>query len=119
MKFFLDTNIPYSALEIFEELKLEAVHSRDAGLSKADDKEIMNYAVKNERILVTKDLGFSNTTIFPPESHHGLVVLRFPSFFKASQFVKSLKDFLISINVNDIEKAIVIVKLGRYRIRKL
>ncbi len=31
MKFFLDANIPYSALQVFEELKLEATHARDVG----------------------------------------------------------------------------------------
>ena len=40
MKFFLDTNIPYSALVVFEELKLESTHARDVGLSRAGDREI-------------------------------------------------------------------------------
>lgn len=118
MKFFLDTNIPYSALRIFEELNIESAHARDVGLSRADDIEIINYAVKNDSILVTKDLELANITIFPIGSHHGVVVLRLPSFFKASQFVNVLKDFLSSINIKDLKKAIAIVKVGRYRIRK-
>ncbi len=54
MKFFLDANIPYSALEIFEELNLESIHARDAGLSRADDIEIMNYATKMMAFLLQK-----------------------------------------------------------------
>lgn len=118
MKFFLDTNIPYSALKVFEELNLEAVHARDVGLSRAADREIMNYAVKNKSILVTKDLGFANIILFPVESHYGVVVLRLPSFFKAYQFVNVLRDFLNSVDAKLLEKAIAIIKLGRYRIRK-
>lgn len=118
MKFFLDANIPYSALEIFEELNLESTHARDAGLSRADDMKIMDYAVKNDSILVTKDLEFANLISFPIESHHGVILMRLPSFFKASQFVNVLRDFLTSIDTKDLKKAIAIVKVGRYRIRK-
>ena len=118
MKFFLDANIPYSALEIFEELNLESVHAREVGLSRVDDKAIMDYAKKNDSILITKDLEFANIMVFPIESHNGVIVLRLPPFFKASQFVNVLRDFLNSIDLKDLKKAIAIVKVGRYRIRK-
>ena len=118
MKFFLDVNIPYSALEVFEELNLESVHASDIGLNRADDIEIMDYVIKHDSILVTKDLEFANITMFPIESHHGVVVVRLPPFFKASQFVNGLRNFLSSINIKDLNKSIAIVKLGKYRIRK-
>ncbi|MBI2542778.1 MAG: DUF5615 family PIN-like protein [Candidatus Aenigmarchaeota archaeon] len=119
MKFFLDANIPYSALEVFEELSLEAIHARYVGLSQAIDKEIMNFAIKNKSILVTKDMGFANILMFPLESHYGIIVLRLPSYFKAHQFVNLLRDFLRSIDAKGLEKAIAIVKIGRYRIKRL
>lgn len=119
MKFFLDANIPYSALKIFEELNLESVHAKDSGLSRADDIEIMDYAIKNNYILVTKDLEFANVMMFPIALHHGVVVVRLPYFFKAAQFVKVLSDFLGSIDPHDLKNAITIVKVGRYRIRRL
>ena len=56
MKFFLDANIPYSALQIFEELKLEATHARNIGMNRSTDKQIADYAAKNRSVLVTKDL---------------------------------------------------------------
>ena len=118
MKFFLDTNIPYSALEIFKNLNLEYQHARDAGLSRAGDKEIMDCAIKNKSILVSKDLGFANITLFPPKSHQGLIILRFPNSFKAVQFNNALNDFLKSINLDRLNNSTAIVKLGSYRIRK-
>ena len=78
----------------------------------------MNYAIKEDSILVTKDLEFANLTVFPIESHHGVVVVRLPPFFTAPQFINMLRNFLTSINVKDLKKAIAIVKIGRYRIRK-
>ena len=118
MKFFLDANIPYSTLEIFEELKLECEHARDAGLSRASDMEIMKYAIKNHSILVTKDLDFANIKIFPVQSHYGIVILRLPPFFKAQQFVNVLRNFLNSIDIKNLKRSIAIIKIGRYRIRK-
>ncbi len=118
MKFFLDANMPYSASGVFEKLDLEAMHARDVGLSQASDDEVMDYAVKNKSILVTKDLGFANITRFPVESHYGVVVLRLPYYFKAHQLVNVLRDFLSSVDVKLLVKSIAIIKLGRYRIRK-
>lgn len=118
MRFFLDANIPYSALTVFEELKLESAHARDVGLSRASDREIANYAKKNGSILLTKDLEFANTKLFPFRSHEGLIIVRLPKLFKAIQFINILRNFLTSININDLNNAVAIVKPGRYRIRK-
>ncbi|MBI2137064.1 DUF5615 family PIN-like protein [Candidatus Woesearchaeota archaeon] len=118
MRFFLDANIPYSAVRIFQELGLETVHTRDVNLGSAEDAEIMNYAAKGSYIIVTKDLEFANTNIFPARLHHGVVILRFPSTFIASRFGNALKDFLTSVDISLLRKAVTIVKLGRYRIRR-
>ena len=67
------------------------MHARDVGLSRADDLAIMDYAIRNESILITKDLGFANIIIFPVKSHNGIVVVRLPPFFKAFQFVNVLR----------------------------
>jgi predicted nuclease of predicted toxin-antitoxin system len=118
MKFLLDANIPYSALEIFREIDLEAIHVKNIGLGKSTDLEIMNNALENKSIIITKDLGFGNIKIFPPKSHQGVIILRLPFFFKASQITKELKNFLTSVNLEDLKESTTIVKLGRYRIRK-
>ena len=118
MKFFLDANIPYSALTAIKELNLEAIHAKDAGLSQASDKEIAKYAEKSKSILVTKDLDFGNLKLFDAKPC-GLVILRLPHFFKAPQFINVLRDFLKSENAQNLEGAITIVKLGSYRTRKL
>ncbi len=76
MKLFLDVNIPYSALVICEELGLKASHARDIGLQRAADKEIAEFAKKDGSILITKDLEFANTKLFPLNSHNGLIIMR-------------------------------------------
>ena len=118
MKFFLDANMPRSALKIFEELKLEAQHAKNVGLARADDREIIEYSIRNRSILITKDLEFGNAKIFPTEQQQGLIILRLPFYFTATQITYTLKNLLMSVDENELEKAITIVKLGRYRTRK-
>lgn len=77
----------------------------------------MDYAVKSKSILITKDMGFANILMFP--SHYGVIVLRLPFYFKAYQFVNVLREFFNSVDLKLLKKSLVIVKLGRYRIRKL
>ena len=71
MKFFLDACMPYSSKEIFQKYG-EVTHARDIGMTGATDKEIIQYALKNKAILVTKDLDFGNTLLYPVESHFGV-----------------------------------------------
>ncbi len=115
----MDSNIYYSTLDIFKELNLEALHARDVGLSRATDKEIIDYAIMNKLVLITKDLEFANRKVFSLEDSQGIILLRLPFFFKVEQVKKVLKDFLTSIKLKDIEKSLIIIKLGRYRIRKI
>lgn len=119
MSFFLDTNIPYSALTVFKQANLKAVHARDVGLSQASDEKILDYAAKNGLILITKDLDFANKIKFPTAPRTGLVILRLPPFFHATEFAEVLRDFLNSVSEKELTNSVTIVKLGRYRIRKL
>ncbi len=121
MQFFLDANIPYRALEIIHEMNIKAIHARDAGLGMADDNEIFTFAVKNNFVLITKDLEFANRKLFP-HHHCGMIIIRLPFFFKSEQFCRILKDFLNTFNTfrkEDLQDTVAIVKAGHFRIRKL
>ena len=117
MKFFLDACMPYSSKEIFQKYG-EVTHARDIGMTGATDKEIIQYALKNKAILVTKDLDFGNTLLYPIESHFGVIILRAPFYFTAKQINNVLREFLSSVNIEELKDAVTIVELGRYRIRR-
>ena len=119
MKFFLDANMPRSSLKLFEELGIEVIYSRDVGLGNVEDKEIFEYAIRNKCILVTKDLEFGDSHLFPLESILGVIILRLPYYFTASQISEHLKIFFNSIELKELENSIVTLKLGRFRIRRL
>ncbi len=118
MKFLLDENLSLSLIELFEELNLECEHAKTIGLIGAKDKEISDYARKNKLILITKDLEFGNFTFYPKGSHYGLIVARFPHNFKTEQIKNEFKNFLKEIKLTELINAIIILEIGRYRIRK-
>ena len=116
MKFFLDANLPYSSKEIFS--KVGATwHTKEVNLNDAPDEEILNFAIKQKAILVTRDLEFGNPYLYPKDSHYGLVIVRVPFYFTAQQINKTLKEFLSSIKVEDLQNAITVVEPGKIRIR--
>ncbi len=119
MKFFLDANMPLSSLNLFEDLKLSAMHAREIGLANSEDNEIMNYAINNNCILITKDLDFSDKRIFLLKFLRGLIILRLPFYFTSSQINNSLRSFFDSVDINELEHKITIVKLGRFRMKRL
>jgi|SRR3989344_527296 len=119
MKFFLDANMPKSSLKILENLGIESIHARNVGMGKALDIEIINYAIKNKCVLITKDLEFGNPNLFPLENVSGLIILRFPYYFTATQISEHLKIFFNSIELKELENSIITLKLGRFRIRRL
>jgi predicted nuclease of predicted toxin-antitoxin system len=117
MRFLLDANLPYSSKEVFKKFG-QANHARDVGLARATDREVIEHASEHKAILVTKDLEFANVLLYPLNSHSGVIVLRLPFYFTAKQINNVLREFLSSLDVKELENAVIIVELGRYRMRR-
>ena len=118
MKFFLDANIPYSAQAVFKKNHCFAQHAKDAGLARASDTQILEHAIREKSILVTKDLEFGNRKTFPHIISFGVIIIRLPFYFKAVQLNNVVDEFLRSVEKESLNCAITILSLGRYRIRK-
>ena len=118
LKVFLDANIPYSSIDIFEKFNYDVRHARKIGMANDPDEDIIEYAIKHNQILLTKDIGLGNILNYPLKSHHGAVILRLPFYFTAKQINEVLSEFLKSVKEEEIKNSITIIELGRYRIRK-
>ena len=119
MKFLLDMNMPYSSLDVFRELRIEAVHVRDVGLNVATDERILAYAFKTKSILMTRDLDFGTLVVVSKSPTYGVVTLRLPFYFNALQIKSKLREFLKSVDLKKLQKSVTTVELFNYRIRKL
>ncbi len=117
IKFLLDADMPRSSIKVIKNLGFKVEDVRDIGLGSAKDEEIIEYANKNNRIIITRDIDFGEVLRYP--KHPGAIILRLPYTFTAREINKRLEDFLGSISKNEVKNAIIIVELERYRKRSI
>jgi predicted nuclease of predicted toxin-antitoxin system len=91
---------------------------RDVGLGGQSDSDVFDYAQKHHHSLVTADLGFSNILQYPLGSHHGIIVMRVPNEVTISQSNALLVESLRSLVDESLDGLLVIMELGRTRIRR-
>ncbi|MBU2503901.1 MAG: DUF5615 family PIN-like protein [Nanoarchaeota archaeon] len=118
MEFFLDANVPYSSAKIIKNLGYKVRHAREIGMGKSPDEEIIDYASRNNMILITRDVGFGNLINYPLKSHKGVVLLRLPPYFISRQINKIILDFLKSVKEKEIKNSLIVLDINKYRVRK-
>lgn len=116
-KFLLDADMPKSSAEVIRSLGFDAKDVRDLGMRYAEDQEIITYALETDRVVITRDLDFGSILRYP--NHPGVIILRLPPEYIAKELNDVLKEFLSSVDERIIQKAIIILELGRYRRRSL
>lgn len=116
MKFLIDADSPHSLVNILTKHGHEAAHVRDL-LGAATDNEIAEYANKNKRIIITRDLGFAET--FIKNKGFGLIIVRLPYYFTVDRINKVFENFLEEVDYGKLVSSITVLELGRYRNKKL
>jgi len=115
IKFLLDADMPRSSAEVVRKLGFEIEDVRDIGMAAAKDREIIEYALKDNRIIITRDADFGEVLRYP--EHPGAIIFRLPCIFTTKEINKRLKEFLSSVSEEKLRNAIIIVELSRYRRR--
>lgn len=54
----------------------DVLTAQEAGLAGKPDEEILAYAVRHERVLITIDMDFSNVRHYIPKLHKGIIVAK-------------------------------------------
>lgn len=119
MDFFLDENLPLSLVDALGEQGFEVSHVRLAGMTGAEDEEIAEHAKDREAVLITKDLEFGSSILYPEGSHHGLLIVRLPHDFGADKLVENTENFIAKNNLSELEGRITVLELDRKRVRPL
>lgn len=117
LKFLLDADMPKSSAEVIRSHGFEIEDVRDIGMRAAKDREIMDYALKNNKIIITRDTDFGEVLRYP--RHPGAIILRLPYAFTSKEINERLEEFFRSIKEKELIGAIIIVELSRYRRRSL
>jgi predicted nuclease of predicted toxin-antitoxin system len=116
--FVVDENLPRFLASELQQLGYAAKDVRDHNLGGQPDNRIYEFAQQEKAILLTADLGFSNTERFPLGAHQGIAIIRFPNELSAMLRVQEIVKALDSLKTESLGGALIIVSLGKIRIKR-
>ena len=115
-RFLVDEDVPRSTARVLKSAGFDAIDVRDVGLRGSSDKDIFEYSQREERILVSCDLGFANTLTFPPAQNQGIIVVRIPDSISITRFNQELLQAISELGER-LQHHLAIVEIGRVRLR--
>lgn len=118
IRYLLDADLTRSATLSLRSHGWEAADVRDFGLGNASDDTIYRYAVAHAYVLVTADKGFTRVLRFPPGTHPGIIVLRFPPHTPADKKVRIVTRWIVPLEEDDVTGNLLIVEPRGIRIRR-
>ena len=117
LKVLVDEDLPRSSAALLQSLGINTIDVRDVGLKGASDAEVFEYAQKEERIIITRDVEFGNIVKYPPQSHYGVVVIRVPNTYVRDQILRIIRKFFVEVAGKELARSIVVLEADKYRIR--
>lgn len=116
MNIFADECVYKVTVALLRSWGHDVLTAQDVELAGRPDEEILAYAIKHERVLITIDMDFSNIRHYPPKSHKGIIVAKIRPR-NADAVHRVLKHLLNNIEPDRLSKSLVIVDQNKYRIR--
>jgi predicted nuclease of predicted toxin-antitoxin system len=115
--FKIDENLPRDAAELLRSHGFDAETVREASLAGAGDDVIAAVIQRENRVLITLDLDFSDIRTYPPEHYSGIVVLR-PKAQDKIAIMELLRRLLKALESKRPDQALWIVESDRIRYRR-
>ena len=119
LKFLLNANLSHETAQFLNSLGCDAKTAAQFGLGGAEDAEIAEKAIKEERILVTFDLDFGEIFYFSEENNFWVIVLRLRD--QTVESVNKIFQWLLSGKILDdpeLQNTLMIVEEGRIKVRR-
>ena len=119
MKFFADENVASETVEFLRQRGWDVVDVYEAGLRGGPDEEIVRYAAKEKRMILTHDLDFGEMHYFRKEPVFGVLVLRIEPQIP-TDVNRILGEFLDEVgeDIQGYADTLIIVEKKRFRIRQ-
>ncbi|HEX9385701.1 MAG TPA: DUF5615 family PIN-like protein [Anaerolineales bacterium] len=116
MRFKIDENLPVEAAHILQQAEhnVETVHSKE--INGINDLRLSELCQKENRILVTLDIGFADIRAYPPSDFPGLVVIRSKRQERPS-ILAIIQKLIVMFKEEDVMGKLWIVEENRIRIR--
>ena len=117
LKVLVDEDLPRSTAALLQSLGINARDVRDVGLKAASDAQVFEYAQKEERIIITRDIEFGSILKYHPPNHYGVIVARLPNTYVRDQILGVIRKFFVEVEKKELVRHIVILEVDKYRIR--
>jgi predicted nuclease of predicted toxin-antitoxin system len=116
LRFVTDEDVPRSTARVLVDAGFDVVDVRDVGLRGKSDKVVFEFAQKENRLIITCDMGFSNILNFPPSENQGIVVVRIPDSEPIDLFNREVLRAVQEVGEN-LARHLSIVEIGKVRLR--
>lgn len=118
MRFLVDANLPRSAAELLVQCGHQVEFLCDIGLAAVSDDLVAARARDTLATLLTRDLDFADVRQYPPGDYFGIVVIRAPDDFVATEIVRLLERFIKQPDfLNQLTGRLAIIEPDRVRFR--
>lgn len=116
--FLVDASLPRATNDLVRSLGHDAIDVRDVGLGTSSDALVAAHAIEHGLCILTRDQGFGDPRVYPPEKYHGIVVLSLSDRAHRGLVLKTLEDFLGQLNgIGNLTGRLAIVEPSRIRLR--
>lgn len=116
MQFKIDENLPIEIADSLASAGYEAETVHDEHITGIKDEGLKNVCMKENRVLVTLDIDFSDIRTYPPEELPGIIVLRVGNQSK-KHVLQVFNQIIPLIERESLARHLWIVEEGRVRIR--
>jgi predicted nuclease of predicted toxin-antitoxin system len=116
LRFITDEDVPRSTARVLRDAGFDSVDVRDVGLRGKSDSVIFEYAQRENRLIITCDMGFSNILNFSPSENHGILVVRIPDSEPIDVFNQEVLRAVQEVGDN-LARHLAIVEVGKVRLR--
>lgn len=118
IRILLDQGLPRSTSFHLKDEYWDVLHTGDIGLSKAKDSEILEYARKNQRIIITLDADFHAFLAVTNAQSPSVIRIRIEGL-KAMELARLIEDIWPKVETSLQQGAMVTVTAKSIRIRHM
>lgn len=118
MKLKLDENLNRRLADLFNSAGFYTTTVHDENLCSTPDEQLLEVCRKEEKCLLTLDMGFANTLKFRPQDYHGIIVMRIKGNLSMEKVFEVAKTVIEALGRESIRGKLWVAGKNRIRVHR-